>query len=227
MFAAAMAVSAALLVAPAPAARAVVEPCPEYNSGMTFPTIHGPEDPEDYCWEVQLSDGQELVEIDDQHAAVYYESGHIAFSIEVETAHDAEGTTVPTTLAVTEPNLITLTVHHSAGNPAAGGAPFHYPILAGPGWEGGFHTVLIPGPPDESELDDVHAAAPEEPSAAPCEVPDLHGRSLRGARRALRRAHCELGPVRGNSHRGAKVVKQYRQAGKPLPAGTEVGVKLA
>ncbi|HWN73959.1 MAG TPA: hypothetical protein VNN15_09160 [Solirubrobacterales bacterium] len=43
----------------------------------------------------------------------------------------------------------------------------------------------------------------------------------------LLRAHCELGPVRGEYRRGAKVVKQYRQAGKTLPADTEVGVKLA
>lgn len=222
-----MAAAVVLLVALAPTAGAVVEPCHEYNGVMSFPTIHGPEDPEDYCWEVQLFEGQELVEIDNRHAAVYYESGHIAFEIVAAPASDAEGATVPTTIAVTLPNLITLTVHHRAGNPAAGGAPFHYPVDYGAGWEGGFHTVQIPGPPDEAELRGVPAAAPEEASVPPCEVPNLRGRSLRAVRSALRGAHCELGPVRGDHRRGAKVVKQYRPAGKTLPAYTEVGVKLA
>lgn len=214
-----------LSVALTPTASAA-EPCPEYNGVMNFPEIHGPEDPEDYCWEAHLYEGQELVEIDDRHAAVYYESGKRAYGIEAIAAHDAEGVTVPTTLAVTQSNLITLTVHHRAGNPAAAGAPFLYPILAGSGWEGGIQTVQIQGPPDESELRDTSTAAPEEAAPPPCEVPSLRGRSLRGARQALRRAHCELGPIRGDHHRGTKVVKQYRQAGKLLPLYTEVGVKL-
>jgi hypothetical protein len=220
-----MTAAVALLVALTPAAGAV-EPCPEYDGAMTFPAIHGPEDPEDYCWEVHLYEGQELVEIDNRHAAVYYESGRLAFEIEAEAAHDAEGTTVPTTLAVSGGNIITLTVHHRTGNPAAGGAPFDYPILAGEGWEGGSQSVEIKGPPDESELRTPAAPLVEAVPASPCEVPSLRGRSLKGARRALLRAHCELGPIRGDRHRGARVVKQYRQAGKALPAGTEVGVKL-
>jgi hypothetical protein len=209
-----------LLVALTPIAGAA-EPCPSSGEGMWFPDIHGPEDPEDYCWEVGMSHDQELVQIDDRHAAVYYESGHLAFSIEAEAAHDAEGTTVPTTLAVTAPNLITLTVHHRAGNPAAGGAPFHYPIIEGTGWEGGFHTTIIQMPGDPPAPQPLQT---EEPM---CTVPALRGRSLRAARRALLRVHCELGPVRGERSRAAKVIKQYREAGKALPAGTEVGVKLA
>jgi hypothetical protein len=46
------------------------------------------------------------------------------------------------------------------------------------------------------------------------------------ARRALRQAHCTLGPVHGKRGRGAKVLEQYRRVGKLLPAGTAVGVKL-
>jgi len=38
---------------------------------------------------------------------------------------------------------------------------------------------------------------------------------------------CVLGPVRDRRHPGARIAKQYRPAHKVLPAGTEVGVKLA
>ena len=64
-------------------------------------------------------------------------------------AHDAVGKSVPTTLEVSPPNVVTLTVHHRAGNPAAGGAPFTYPIFEGSGWEGGFSTFEVTVPPSE------------------------------------------------------------------------------
>jgi hypothetical protein len=150
---------------------AAAEPCPVYDGAMTFPTIYGLEDPEEYCWEVELFEGQELRQIDDQNAEVYYESGKPAFGIQVMEAHDAIGTTVPTTLAVTAPNLITLSVHHRAGNTAAGGAPFAYPILDGAGWEGGFISEQIKGPPDESELKLKPAPPIAEEPAPQCDVP--------------------------------------------------------
>jgi hypothetical protein len=207
---------------------AMAETCPPFDGAMTFPEINGPEDPEEYCWEVELFEGQELRQIDDQSAAVYYESGHRAFAIEAAEAHDAVGKEVPTSLAVVQPNAIVLTVHHRAGNPATGGAPFTYPISNGPGWEGGFESIEIQGPPDESELKPQPAAAPiaEEPPPQ-CNVPALQGRTLKAARRALEHADCRLGPVRGRHRRGARVVKQYRRYGAVLPAGTEVGVRLA
>ncbi|HEX5592147.1 MAG TPA: PASTA domain-containing protein [Solirubrobacterales bacterium] len=65
------------------------------------------------------------------------------------------------------------------------------------------------------------------PTAIPtCTVPFLQGQTLKAAREALRRSGCSLGPIRGHRTRGARIVKQYRPAGKTLPAGTEVGVKL-
>src|SRR5690242_14642539 len=94
---------------------------PVYDGGQMFPTIAGPEDPEEYAWEVQLDEEQTLELIDDQLAAVRSKTGAVAFEIQAEPAHDAEGKAVPTALAVTEPNIITLTVHHK-------GASFHYPI---------------------------------------------------------------------------------------------------
>jgi hypothetical protein len=210
---------------------AMAQACPPYQGVMRFPTIMGLEDPEDYCWEVQLFEGQELRQISATRAAVFYESGHEAFGIEATTAHDSAGTTVLTTLAVTDPNLITLTVHHRAGNPAAGGAPFNYPVSDGPGWEGGFISVQIQGPPDEAELREAELKAKptppaEEVPAPTCEVPVLQGRTVKAARRALLLAGCQLGPIRGHRRRGARIVKQYRPAFKTLPAGTEVGVKL-
>jgi hypothetical protein len=120
---------------------------------MGFPMINGPADPEEFSWEVVLDEGQELESIDDQHAQVYYTEGHHpAFGISAVAAHDADGSSVPTSLSVSGGDVITLTVHHRAGDPAKGGAPFDYPIIAGSGWEGGFQTVVVSGPPDEQEL---------------------------------------------------------------------------
>ena len=200
---------------------AAAEPCLGYDGGMTFPEITGPEGPEDYCFEVTLSEEQELRQINDQTVQIFESGGFPSLTITAEKAHDADGTTVPTTLAKTGRNVVTLTVHHREGNPAAGGAPFDYPVTGGPGWEGGFQTVEVQMSPATEQT-----AAPQTP-APQCDVPALQGRTLKAARRALEHADCRLGPVHGRHRRGAKVVKQYRRYGAVLPAGTEVGVKLA
>jgi hypothetical protein len=44
---------------------------PPYEGDMSFPTIHGPSDPEEYSWEVSLAPGASLKLIDEQHAQVY------------------------------------------------------------------------------------------------------------------------------------------------------------
>lgn len=195
---------------------AAADPVP-IDGAMQFQAIQGPDGPEEFVWEVNLHEGQELRQIDDRHAGVYYtDPGEtLAFSIAAVDAHDAVGATVPTTIAVTQPNLVTLTVHHRAGNPEAGGAPFTYPITAGVGWEGGFHTVFIAVP--------VAEAAP----TPRCTVPDLSGRTLRASRKLLHRAKCKLGAVRGERERGAHVVEQYRPTGRSLPVWTAVGVKVS
>lgn len=198
---------------------ATAQPCPPFDGGMGFPAILGPEDPEEFCWEVNLSEEQELVQIDDRTVQVFISGGFPSFTISATKAHDAEGTTVPTTLAKTGRNLITLTVHHRAGNPAAGGAPFVYPISQGEGWEGGFQTATVTMPPPTEQ----ETNPPISPPAPTCEVPSLQGRTLKAAKRALRRAGCVLGPVRNH---GATVVKQYRPAYRVLPAGSAVGVRL-
>ena len=199
------------LLAPAGAA---AEPVPLYDGAMSFPSIQGPEGPEEFFWEVHLYEGQYLQQLDEAHAGVFYEGGHPAFSIAAVSAHAVDGATVPTTLAVTQPNIITLTVHHRDGNPAAGGAPFDYPVIAGSGWEGGFQTHHVEGPPREQ-------IAPEPT----CVVPDLSNRTLRASRKILHASHCRLGRVRGERSRAVHVITQYRPAGKVLPAWTRVDVK--
>ena len=194
---------------------------------MSFQEIQGPDGPEDYSWEVAIYEEQELRQVDDRHAAVYYSDVYIlpSGSKPLE-SDDANGTEVPTTLTVTQPNIITLTVHHRDGNPATDGAPFHYPVSAGEGWEGGFQSVEIEGPPDESQLAHRPTPAIPEPSEPQCTVPDLSGHTLRASRKILHRANCKLGSVRGELSRAARVARQYRQAGKVLPVWSSVDVKV-
>jgi hypothetical protein len=122
---------------------------------MTFQQIRTTSAPEVYTWKVSMYDDQQLKQIDKLTAEVYekdeQEVLHPAFGIRAEYAHDAEGTAVPTSLAVSAGNLVTLTVHYKAGNPAAGGAPFVLPITAGAGWEGGFVTEYVDIPDEEKE----------------------------------------------------------------------------
>ncbi|HEY5943604.1 MAG TPA: hypothetical protein VIT89_12195 [Solirubrobacterales bacterium] len=212
------------LVVLVPAAIGVAaEPLPSYDGAMTFQSIPDPDGPEEYSWEVNLGEGQDLRQVDGRNAAVYYtESEHLAFSIQAIEAHDAIGTTVPTSLTVTQPNIITLTVHHRSGNPAVGGASFDYPVNAGSGWEGGIQAHLIEGPPSVVPSGSLYVQAP----APSCFVPDVVGLTLKASRRQLRRSNCNLGEVRGERLRGARVVRQFRKAGRSLPVGTQVGVKL-
>ena len=205
---------------------------PLYDGAMTFKAITGPDDPEEFFWEVQLEANQELKQIDEQHAAVYYDDGiHVAFQISATKAHDAVGASVPTSISVVGENVIVFTVHHRAGNPVAGELPFHYPVVAGEGWEGGYQTQLIAMPPDEEELrterERREAEERERREASEgCRVPRLRSGSLRAAGRRLRSAGCKLGKVRGDRKQGAKVTKQDVRAGTLLPAGSSISVKL-
>jgi hypothetical protein len=213
------------------AASAALSP---YDGSMTFQAIQGPSDPEEYSWEVELGPGQYLEQVDDRNAQVYFEGGHTAFGITAALAHDAEGSNVPTTLAVSAPNVITLTVHHRAGNSAAGGASFVYPISGGEGWEGGFHTEFIQGPPDENELREARERVARERTAdaaskEACRVPQLRGRTLAASRRSLARSGCRIGRVRRGKATSAKpprVVDQSPKAGVVLTAGASVRVTL-
>jgi hypothetical protein len=192
---------------------------PPFDGLMSFQAITDVLGPEEFSWTVNLGPGQELKSIDDQNAAVFFsDSELLAFTITAIAAHDAEGTSVPTTLAVSEGNVITLTVHHRAGNPLAGGAPFVYPIVGGTGWAGGFHTIVVPLPPGEF------------PPPKLCLVPKLKHRTLKASKTLLEAGGCRIGAVkklRDATARTGKVIKQTPVPGTQLVDGAEVQVTLA
>lgn len=215
---------------------------PVYDGDLTFPKIDSPAGPEEFSWEVILEE-EEMRQINEQEIGVYYSSGHIAYRIKAEPASDAVGATVPTTIQVTGENIFTLTVHHREGNPAAGGAPFDYPIVAGPGWEGGFVPTESEGPPDEQELREQREReerkereereerqkAEEAAQAKRCRVPALRGATVAGARKRLLRADCRLGAVTrspGVTRKTGRVVHQTEPAGSSLAQDARVGIKL-
>ena len=220
------------------ASAASAEPLPPFDGAMSFPEIKGPSDPQDFSWRVILSKDQALEQLDDQTALVYYERDHMtAFEITAEPAHDSLGTNAPTTLAVSGSDVITLTVHHRDGNPLAGGAPFAYPITAGSGWEGGFKTEFVKGPPDEAELRamreqrerEAQEATPRQEEDEACVVPKLKGKSLRTAKAQLRLAHCRLGTLnakRGKHLNGARVIREHPRSGTTLSPGSVVDLTL-
>jgi hypothetical protein len=228
-----LAVLAALGASAGPAA--AEPPFPPFNGATSFPAINGPLDPEEFSWEVELDEGQEMKAIDDQHAAIYAEDGLVKSTITAGPAHDAVGKTVPTSLRVEGANIITFTVHHRAGNPAAGGAQFAYPVTAGAGWEGGFSTVVILGPPNEQQIREERErrqraeweAALRQDESEGCRVPRLHGLSLKASARRLQAAGCALGKVRGERSKAARVVRQDVAVGKRFPSGTGISVKLS
>jgi PASTA domain len=220
---------------------AVAGALPEFTGLTTFGPIEGPSDPEEFSWEVTLGKDQSLKSIDSRKAEVVYGDGTTAYAIQAEEASDAVGSTVPTSLSVSDGDVITLIVHHHAGNPAAGGAPFVYPIVAGPGWEGGFHTEVVAGPKDQQELkEEQERIARERQEAlerewererAPsgCLVPKLKGRSLKASKRLLEDAECLIGGVRklkGATGKTGKVVGQSPKPGTQLAPWATVKVTL-
>jgi hypothetical protein len=208
-------------IAASPGAGSAHADVPVYVGGMGFPAIQDTSGSEEYSWKVQLEEDQELRQVDSQRVQVYYESGHPAMTISAEAAHDATGANVPTTLEATGDEVITLIVHHRAGNPVAGGAPFDYPVLAGPGFESSYQPVSVQMPPVEA----LGAAPPEGDQ---CVVPILKGKSLRASRKQLARSGCILGRVirKGNPGKSAKVFGQNPRAGATLGLGGSVSVKL-
>jgi hypothetical protein len=68
-------------------------------------------------------------------------------------------------------------------------------------------------------------------TAAPtCKVPNLAGKKLKAAKKALARANCKVGVVskkKGVKPASGKVVGQSPKAGTTKPAGSKVAVKLA
>jgi sugar lactone lactonase YvrE len=132
---------------------------PEYNGALTFQEIRSESSPTQYSWRVNLAEGQILRLANSTQAEVLYASGHLAYLITSQGAHDAVGATVPTSLSVSG-NVLTLTVDFRS-------ASFVYPIVAGQGWEGGYRApVLVQGPEDELEIEEREKAEQEEEEEA-------------------------------------------------------------
>lgn len=205
---------------------------PTYE-GMQFPVIHSAADPEAYSWRVELGPRQTLRSVSETEAAVEYPDGTTAFTITADKAHDLEGTDVPTTLEVSEGDVITVVVHHREGS-------YVYPVSPGEPWviilEGTIVTDPLPeGLLQETERVIIEANPPAVirpmpvPAAAPCNVPALEDLSLKAARARLHAAHCSIGRVHfaaGATAGKGKVVKQFRAVGTELGAGAPVAVKL-
>ena len=124
---------------------------PLADGGMVFAAIRDQAATENYSWSVELGDDQILRIEDEQHAVVYYNDRTPAFSIAAVPASDANGTTVPTSLSVSQGHIVTLTVHFKAGHD---GQPFVFPVVAGTGWEGGFRTVVVDMDNKPTELEE-------------------------------------------------------------------------
>jgi IPT/TIG domain-containing protein/PASTA domain-containing protein len=76
---------------------------------------------------------------------------------------------------------------------------------------------------------DDHFTYIAPPQAAECIVPNLHGKTLKAAKRRIRRADCKLGRVRkarGATAKSGEVVKQRPKAGTHAAAGASVNVTL-
>jgi hypothetical protein len=221
------AIVASLAVAPAPAAAEESDSAEIRNlsdGGLDFPDITGPAAPEEYPF--RLSEGNSEIRVrqigDQEVIGEYIEGGYRAWTIAAEPAHDADGATVPTTVKLTEGDIVTLIVHYRAGNPAAAGAPFVFPIVGGPGWSGGWFYGSV-------EINEPTPGTQPTPPAPTCKVPSLRGISLGRAKARLRAAHCAIGQVHlaaGATAGKGKVVKQFRTVGSDLAAGAPVAVKL-
>lgn len=225
----ALVVCLAIAVSPAAAEEGNSAPLrPITEGGLSIPDIFGPEAPEEYPVQYShLLQGVRFSQVDEQTIAVEYLGRNAPdATIEALPAYAQDGTVVPTSIRLSEDEegpVVTMIVRHRAGNPAAGGAPFLYPITGGPGSKRGFFAGAV-----ESTEPQPSAAEPTTPVSS-CKVPSLHGLSVKVARARLRAAHCSLGQVHvpaGVTAGKGEVVKQFRAAGTKLAAGAPVAVKL-
>ncbi len=77
-----------------------------------------------------------------------------------------------------------------------------------------------------SEADRFTYTSPDSTSSKKCVVPKLRLKRLRAARRALKRAGCRLGKVRGRRSKKAVVKKQHPRPRTVLRQGGRVSVKV-
>jgi PASTA domain len=202
------------------------------EDAFAVPTIVGPEAPEEYPFRFDLQPGQTMLQFSEDDAQIVTEGSSSVTTISAAGGHDAAGAIVPATLRVSEGDLVTVVVPHRAGNPAAGGAPFDYPITEVASFIAISFPLVEPRTSKQTEQDATEANPPTNPVGPPaptCKVPSLRGLSLRAARTRLRADHCAIGQVRlgaGATRGKGKVVKQFHPAGAQLAAGAPIAVKL-
>jgi hypothetical protein len=86
----------------------------------------------------------------------------------------------------------------------------------------------LPSPPLQPQIE-IPLQPPPPPPPEPtvrCTVPRLQGRTVAGARAALRGHHCLLGTVRGKRGGSARVVQQWPRPGRLLAQNASVSVKI-
>src|ERR1700761_5684792 len=110
----ALAASLALAVGPAAAEEGGAN-LPGYGGIQMYP-VRAPGDQDEFSWRVQLGSRQRLRLVTETEAWVEYESGVESFAITAEPARDRDGAFVPTTLRVSEGDVLTLIVHDREGN---------------------------------------------------------------------------------------------------------------
>ena len=77
------------------------------------------------------------------------------------------------------------------------------------------------GPDSEPE------ASPELINQHSCKVPQLKGKRLKVARKALEQANCQLGGVKGRKTKTAKVIGEHPKPGSVLAPGAGVDIRLS
>jgi sugar lactone lactonase YvrE len=135
---------------------------PAYDGLMAFQDIRDPTGPQEYSWKVRVEEDETLKSIDATHAALFWDDGTQGLLITAQSAHDADGKAVATSLAVSG-DVVTLIVHHKVSGVI-------YPVVAGIGYEGGFQQIrgVMPPPTEQTpaELEamvfyELQAGAPE------------------------------------------------------------------
>jgi hypothetical protein len=135
---------------------------PLYDGIQAFQDIRQSTAPETYSWKVQLHSGQSVKAIDETHVGIYYaELELLAMTISAETAHDAIGKAVPTSLSVSEGNILTLTVHHHESGTV-------YPVAAGSVFQPSYETIIVPGPPTKQQEEEEKARELTEQQVKEC-----------------------------------------------------------
>jgi sugar lactone lactonase YvrE len=167
---------------------------PTYDGIMAFQAIRDKTGPETYSWQVNLGADEYLKQMDPQHIGVYWGDGTLAMLISAQLAHGADGEAVETSISITGDAVVTQTVHHRVEG-------IVYPVVAGVGWDGGFHTSAgevtepsseYPYPRDEVQEGGLVSA----PVPYPAEASDIEGASASLAAptkymREFKRRQCE------------------------------------